>query len=240
MALSNLPTGGPQSARGELHTARNVFANLRHKRGLSLCLELDALLALQSGDVSLSRDIQDELDLATECYGYTPLDHYFAQDARALKHLQKAEAAAQESACVGVQAKALCNLGVFQQELFDVEKACAASEKALDLAKAYGLKSVVSSAAANLIVVNHAAGRHEQAWEWGRFLTENPQLQPAGALTRAAMPNALACYANGDVERAQEWLSSGSTPGVNGHGTTFWAWLSAMCFTASRRVSTGT
>jgi diguanylate cyclase (GGDEF)-like protein len=240
LALADVHTGAIQSARARLQPARLLFVQHDSGRGQALCDELEALFALHAGDGERAREIHEAID-AAEDPGYLPFDRFLAHSARAttarllgehewaLTHFHDALEAAEECGNAGAHAVALANLGGMHLELFDLEDARIYSEKALNAARATGARSIVTSAAANLIVIHHAAGRTAQAIEAAEFLTENPQLQLPGALASAALPIALAHFAKDDIDRAEAWLEGGSTSATPGDATAFWAWLSARC-----------
>lgn len=241
LALADGRQGGLQSARGKLQPARLLFVQHGSARGQALCDEVEALLALAADNPGRAREIHEAID-AQDDPGYGPFDRFLAHNTRALAardlgehewaltHFYEALEAAEASGNAGVHATAMCNLGGMHQELFDLEDARVYSDKALVTARNCGARRIVTAAAANLIVIHHAAGRLSEALEMARFLTEHPELQMTGALAGVAVPLALAHFAAGDIDRAEAWLEGGSNlTAAHGDGTAFWAWLSARC-----------
>lgn len=247
LALADARTGATDAARARLQPTRLLFVQQDCARGQAMCDELEALLCLQAGAVVRARAIHDGIDGADDP-GYLPLDRYLAHDTRgraaraaddpewALTHFHEALTAAEESGVAGAHAAALDRLGAMHLALFDLEDARLHCEQALNIARAAGVRGVVTSAAANLIVIHHAAARPAQALEMASFLLDHPTLQAPGAVSGAAVALALAFYANGDLERAETWLEGG-TPGtgtdaptaIDAEGTAFWAWLNTRC-----------
>lgn len=247
LALADARTGATEAARARLQPTRLLFVQQDCARGQAMCDELEALLCLQGGDVARARAIHDGIDNADDP-GYLPLDRYLSHDSRgraaradddpewALTHFHEALAAAEESGVPAAQAAALDRLGAMHLALFDLEDARLHCEQALSIARAAGVRGVVTSAAANLIVIHHAAARPGEALEMAQFLLDHPTLQAPGAVGGAAVALALAYFASGDLERAETWLEGG-TPGtgtdaptaIDAEGTAFWAWLNTRC-----------
>ncbi|MBL8331215.1 MAG: diguanylate cyclase [Rubrivivax sp.] len=242
MALADARQKAAASARGRLQLARCLFQQHGVRRGLALCEELEAMLALNASNPHLARGIHAGIDEADDP-GYEPFDQFLAHNLRAItasrlgEHEEAlvrsyaAREAAEASQNSGAHATMLCNLGGLHQELFDLDDARRYSEAALELARRCGARRVVTTAAAQLIVIHHAAGREPQALEMARFLIEHPELQAPAALTQVSVPLALAYFAAGDIDRAEAWLEGGSNPSsaTDGNGVAFWAWLSARC-----------
>lgn len=237
------------TARGRLQTARMLFVQHEHERGLALCDEMEAALALHAGDARRAREIQRALDIHSEPKG-SPLEMFIcsslrAQTARRLGEWETAEVpalAAHEAAVasgnLAAQATAACLRGALAFDRFDLTAATQLTQSALDLARASGARHLVTVTAGQLLVIHHAAGRGSDVQDVAHFLIENPELQAPAALTRVAVPIALACHADGDIERAEAWLESGSfVHPVDGDNTSLWAWLSVRCLLQRNEAS---
>ena len=259
-ALDSAPTGGTaaawsfwlmawaearmldlSTARGRLQTARMLFVQHEHDRGLAMCDEMEAALALHAGNARRAREIQQALDRPSEPKG-SPLEAFVCSSLRALTARRLGEwdeavspalaahEAAVSSGNLAAQATAACLRGAIAFDRFDLPAATQLTQSALELARASGARHLVTAAAGQLLVIHHAAGRASDAQDMAHFLIENPELQTPAALTRVAVPIALACHADGDLERAEAWLESGSSVHpVDGDNTSFWAWLSVRC-----------
>lgn len=244
LGLADLHTGQPGEARGRLQTARALFVQRESARGQALCAELDAAIALASGDPIRASLIHRALDGA-QGFGLRAFDRFFGQLHRglfarllgqwqkALAHFQQARDAAEISRIPACLAAAQVQLGGLQLEFGELAEAQSRCEAALSLARHAGARGIITSAASNLIVIHDGLGRRDLAQDMASFLLDHPHAQGPGALARAAVPLALACLGAGDLDRAEAWLESGSSAtSHDGDNGVFWAWLSARCLLA--------
>jgi len=244
LALADVRTAAPSSARMHGARAREIFARHGLRRGMALCEEVEAIGARRDGDNLRCRAIHDAIDHGDDP-DYGDFDRFLAHNSRAitakllgesdraLAHLYDALSSAEASGCEGARITALGNLGGYHHDLFNLEDARSLSERALKAACDAGARPMVTSAAANLIMIHHAAGQPRAALAIVQFLTEHPEAQLPGALQRIALPIALAYFINDEFDRAESWLSTGGAGAVaDGEGATFWAWLCARLLIA--------
>lgn len=244
LALADVRTGAPSSARRHGGLAHEFFGAHGLRRGLALCDEVEAIGARRDGDLARARAIQDAVDAGADP-GYEAFDRFLAHNSRAitaklmgesdraLLHFHEALGAAETCDWDGPRVTALGNLGGYHHDLFNLEDARTLCAQALQAARETGARAMVTNAASNLIVVHHAAGEPAQALELAHFLVGHPELQLPGALRHATLPIALAYFDNGDLDRAECWLSGGAVAQIaDGDGITFWAWLCARVLMA--------
>jgi diguanylate cyclase (GGDEF)-like protein len=241
LALADVRTGAPATARLNLARARDIFQTEAFRRGLALCDEVAAIAARRDGDVAQCRALHDAID-AGDDPGYDDFDRFVALNSRAitakwlgesdraLTHFYDALTAAEASGNAGARITALGNLGGYHQDLFNLEDARTLCEQALAAAREAGARSMVTTAGANLILIYRAASDAERMQATLQLLLEHPEEQLPGALTRISLPIALAYLESGEIERAESWLSTGAiAPVADGDGLRFWAWLCARC-----------
>jgi diguanylate cyclase (GGDEF)-like protein len=237
LALADVRTGAPDSAALHNGRARAIFATQAHARGLALCDEVEAIAERREGRTARCRAIHESIDARSDC-GYSDFDRFLASNSRAitakllgepeqaLSHFYAALAAAEASGNEGARIAALANLGGYHQDLFNLEDARTLSASALGAAREAGARTIVTTAAANLIVIHHACGNPAQALEMAHLLVDHPQEQLPGALKLVTLQMALAYLANNDLERAQSWLATGAAAQVaDGTGVMFWGWI---------------
>jgi diguanylate cyclase (GGDEF)-like protein len=237
LALADVRTGAPESALR--HHARALAAFRQHgcTRGEALCGEIEAIAARREGDLQRAQKLQQAIDACAD-KAFTDFDRFVAFNSRAitakllgetelaLSSFYEALASAEASGNAGARVTALGNLGGYHQDLFNFDDARKLCQQALDAARKSGARAMVTVAAANLIVIHHAERQPAKSLEMARYLTEHPQEQLPGALKLVTLQMALAYLANGELERAQSWLSSGAAAQVaDGTGLMFWAWL---------------
>lgn len=244
LALADVRTAAPSSARLHCTRAREIFARHGLRRGLALCDEVNAITARRDGDLSRCRAIHDAIDHGDDP-DYQDFDRFLAHNSRAitakllgesdraLAHFYDALSAAEASGCEGARITALGNLGGYHHDLFNLEDARSFSERALQAARHACARPMVTTAAANLILIHHAAGQPREALAMVHFLIEHPEEQLAGALQRVALPISLAYFINAELERAESWLAGGAVaPVADGDGMIFWTWLCARMLMA--------
>lgn len=244
LALADIRTTAPATARLNLGRAREIFENRALGRGLALCDEVEAIAARRDGDVARCRALHDAVDAGPDP-GYDDFERFVALNSRAitakwrgesdraLTHFYDALTAAEASGNAGARITALGNLGGYHQDLFNLEDARTLCEQSLATAREAGARSMVTNSAANLILIHRAAGDTERAFAMVQYLLDHPEEQLPGALTRISLPIALAYLDQGEIERAESWLSSGAVaPVADGDGLRFWAWLCARCHLA--------
>lgn len=241
LALADIRTGAPATARKNLARAREIFAAQGSRRGLALCDEVDAIAARRDGDVGRCRALHDAIDAGEDpCYDdferFVALNSraitakWLGESDRALTHFYDALGAAEASGNAGARITALGNLGGYHQDLFNLEDARSLCEQALAAAREAGARSMVTTAGANLLLIHRAEGDRERLRATLNYLLDHPEDQLPGALTRISLPIALAYLEIGEIDRAESWLSSGAiAPVADGDGLRFWAWLCARC-----------
>jgi diguanylate cyclase (GGDEF)-like protein len=239
LALAGIRSGDADAARAHNTRAAEVFARLGLARGELLALEVEAIALRRAGKPEAARELQQRIDAAGDP-GYEAMDRFVAHNSRAitakllgdtdgaLAHFYDALDAADRAGHAGAQITALANLGGFHQDLFNLDDARALSERALDAARSAGARAVVTTSAANLIVIHCAAGQHAEALAMARFLVDHPHEQLPQALERVPLALALAFLNSGRLEDARAWLERGAVVQIgDGDGAGFWAWVSA-------------
>jgi diguanylate cyclase (GGDEF)-like protein len=249
VALADTRGGDPGLARESNERARGLFRAHAHARGAMLCDEVTAIAHRRAGDIAQCHALLCAVDAGGDV-GYTAFDRFLAhnsraitaklrgQNERALAHFYDALDAAERCGWDGPRITALGNLGGFHQDLFNLEDARALSEQTLAAARAAGARSMVTTSAANLIVIHHAAGQPDKALAMAELLLAHAHEQSPGALDRVPLPLALAFLVNGDLDSAERLLADGArAPVADGDGVTFWAWLSARCHLGRGRAA---
>ena len=239
VGLGEARMGTTAAAQDANARAGALFRSSGDARGLALADEVQAIVLRRQGDVEGSRHLQHAIDARTGIR-YTAHDRFLAHNSRAithkllgrtdeaLRHFYAASEAAQDTGWPGPRITALCNLGGYHHDLFNLEDARALSEQALREARAAGAMGVAALTAANLIVIHHAAGQLEQARALTCFLLEHAHALPADTAQRHALPLALGHLAAGELTEAQRHLdqaAAGLT--ADGEAIPFWAWLQA-------------
>ncbi len=237
-ALADVRTPGEHDIAASIMLARRLFESHRDTRGQVLCDEVEAIRLRRLGDLRAALALHIRVDSAPQAER-PPFDRYLAHNSRAItnKLLGQSDAAlsnfyaaleaAQHSGDDGLIINALSNLGGFHQDLYNLEDARELSEQALTAARKAGAKPVVTVAGANLVMLYFALGQPAKALEMAQFLERHPDEQLPGGLLRISLPMALAYLGQGDIQRAESWLSNGATAGVaDGDGVVFWSWLS--------------
>jgi len=243
LALLEARSDGGGLALDALERARAVFEPALDSVALTLCDEVWAIQLRLSGDPAASMHLQREIDARGEsglrsydwfvCHNSRALTHqWLGQPDEALRHFYAAADAAQTSGLAGARITALCNLGGYHQALFNLDDARTLSHQALQLARQAGKPAGVATAAANLIVIHHAAGQPAEARAMVDLLCEQADAIGPAALQRCALPLALGHLGMGEIAAAQRHLDLGTA--VEGAGATlaFRTWLQARCWLA--------
>ena len=244
VALSEARSGDDERATQALERACAVFradAAAPDLRGLALADEVRAIQRRRAQDLQGAWALQRDID-ARPCVMRTAHDHFLAHNSRAithkllgqtneaLHHFHAAAEAAQACGWAGPRITALTNLGGYHHDLFNLEDACELSEQALQAARAAGARPAVAVAAANLILIHHAAQRPQRAREVASFLLDHAHELLPGTLERLALPLAMAHLGVGEIDTAQHYLDRGAVTALgDGDGITLWAWLQARC-----------
>jgi tetratricopeptide (TPR) repeat protein len=230
-----------ETVHTHLRLSRTLFVQLESPRGQALCAELDAAIALQSGDAIRASLIHRALDAAPDP-GSRAIDRFFSrwqrgvfarllgQHDKALDHFRTAVDSAEASRNPGALAVAQLHLGGLLLELGRIEPAVAHTEAARSLAQHASARTLATAASAQLIVLRHAQGRPADVVDLAQAIGDQGGTQGAGPWVRLAVPLALAFWVAGDLDRAEAWLESGSSSqALLGDNAVFWAWVSARC-----------
>ena len=251
VALCEVRVGSAAVAQQALAQARLGYANVHdtaaQNRGLALCDEVQAIDLRRAGDYEASARLQAAID---QRVGFTAdaMHRFIAHNSRAitakvrcqpdsaLQHFYAASDAAQQTGWQGPRISALCNLGGFHQDLYNLEDARELSQQALLAAQQAGATQALCATAANLIVIHHAAGDMQQARDSAAFLLNQSGPQMAGLVERYALPLALGHLAVGEIDPAMAYLEQDTVATLgDGDGRTFWAWVMARCLLARRQ-----
>lgn len=244
VALAEVRVGDAAVALHALGRARSAFDSNGDPPGSTLCDEVQAIGLRRGGDPEGAARLQAAID-ARNGGNTSPMQRFIAHDSRAitakmlgrvdqaLRHLYAASDAAQATGWAGPRITALGNLGGYQQELYNLEDARQLSNQALQLARETGARAMVATAAANLVIIHHAAGEPAQARAMAEFLLTHPEELMPRALEQHALPLALGHLSAGEIAAAEQHLRLAPT----GHGAdadepTFRAWLQARCLLA--------
>ena len=244
VALAEVRVGDASVALDALGQARSAFIATNAASGLTLCDEVQAILLRRAGDPEGSARLQSAID-ARATGEAPPMQRFIAHNSRAitarvlgrmdeaLRQFYAASDAAQATGWAGPRITALGNLGGYQQELYNLEDARQLSEQALQLAREAGARPMVATAAANLIIIHHAAGESAQARAMAEFLLTHPEELMPRALEQHALPLALAFLSVGDLEAAERHLRQAPPGNANDlDDQSFRAWLQARCLLA--------
>lgn len=248
LALSDWQMDKLDPVSTHLRLARQLFVQLECARGQALCAELDAAVALRQGDAIRASLIHRALDSALDP-GCKPLDRFFArwqrgvfarllgQHDKALDHFRSATESAEASRNPGALAVAQLHLGGLLLEHARIEPALSHTEAAWSLAKHSGAGALGLAAAAQLIVIRHAQNRPADVVDLAQAISEQGAAHARGAMSRLAVPLALAYWVEGDLERAEAWLENGSSAhATQGENAVFWAWVSTRCLLERKEV----
>ena len=255
VALAEVRTGDAQLAAAALlkarsgyqaaHTANAAnFATATAATGLALCDEVQAIALRRQHDHAGAARLQADLD-QREGVQRDAMHRFLGHNSRAitakllgdpdsaLRHFYAASDAAGHTGWDGPRLTALSNLGGYHQDLYNLDDARRLSEQALHAARAAGASQIVATSASNLILIYHASGEPRLAHEMGEFMRTHADELPPGALTRYALPLALAHLGAGEVAAALHLLEAGAISAVaDGDGITSWAWLKTRCLLA--------
>jgi hypothetical protein len=241
LALADVNTFNAPSARAFLYAARDWFVKHESARGQALCAELDAAMALQSGDAIRASLIHRALDGAGK-QDMRAVDRFFSHYQRAsfarslgqwdlaLRHLDAAWETAEISGNAGAVAVVRNQIGGMKLEYGHLDDAETQCEASLAMARELQSHEAVIAASINLIVIRDALGDFDGSRALAKALLDGPNDQVPGALARSALPLALTYVRAGEFDRADAWLevSAGATAG-DGETAVFWAWLTARC-----------
>ncbi len=241
VALIESRTGDEARARQALAQARRLFQAGAEPRGLALADEVQVIQLRRAQDLQGAFELLRDID-ARPAAPRTAHDRFLAHNSRAithkllghtdeaLRHYLAAVEAAQACGWAGPHITALANLGGYHHDLFNLEDARELSENALQAARAAGARHAMAVAAANLILIHHAAQQPQRAREMASFLQDHAHEMLPGTLERLALPLALAHLTVGEVDTAQDYLDRGAVTALgDGDGITQWAWLQARC-----------
>ncbi len=244
VALAEVRQGELPHAADALQEARSAFARLDDPNGLAWCDEVQAIALRRSGDYAASSALQAELDHRPGLQR-DGLQRFFSHNSRAitakllgdtdgaLRHFFAATEGAEQCGLAGPRITALCNLGGYHQELFNLDDARRISEEALRAAQAAGAAPALTTAACNLIVIHHAAGDSLRAREMVDFITGHREAMLPDVLTRYALPLAVGHLGVGEIDAALAHLQAGAITAVaDGDGVCAWTWLKARCLLA--------
>ena len=244
VALAEMRVGDASVATQALQRAREAYSAAADKRGLALCDEVQAIALRRSGDYAGAADLQAALD-ARDDFEPEPMHRFIGHNSRAitakllghndeaLRQFYAAKYWAARTGWQGPSITALCNLGGFHQDLYNLEDARSLSELALATARTAGASQSVITAATNLIMIYHAAGEFARARAIVEFLRALPAEAASGVLKRYALPLALGHLAVGEIDDALGYLQAGAVSAVaDGDGITLWAWVKARCLLA--------
>ncbi len=249
VALAEVRVGELSAAQQALREAHAGFSARSDARGLALCGEVQAIALRREDDIQGSAALQAHLDGA--CVGERDAMHRFvAHNSRAitaklcgdpdsaLRHFYAASDAAAQTGWDGPQITALCNLGGYHQDLFNLDDARSHSERALQAARRAGARRTLVTVKANLVTIHFAAGEMQKCHEMARLLLGMRDEMLPGVLERCALPLALGHLAVGEVDAALAYLEPGAIGEVaDGDGMTMWAWLKARCLLAQGDVA---
>ena len=242
LALVEARCGDAGLALESLECARHLFEPRQDGHALALCDEVLAIQLRRSGDRAASMNLQCEID-ARGVVGLSPYDRFVGHNSRAithqtlgqpdeaLRHFYAALAAAQASAVPGAQITALCNLGGYLQDLFSLDDARTHTTHALREAQAANTAAGVATAAANLIVIHHAAGHATEARALVDLLRAQADAIGPAALQRCALAMALGHLSVGEIAAAQRYLDQAPEDEAHdGDGRVFRTWMQARCW----------
>ena len=257
VALAEVRAGDAQVAAAALAKAREGYlaaeaaagavstATATTATGLALCDEVQAIALRRQHDHAGAARLQAELD-QREGVQRDAMHRFLGHNSRAitakllgdpdaaLRHFYAASDAAGHTGWDGPRLTALSNLGGYHQDLYNLDDARRLSEQALAAARAAGARQIVATSASNLIIIYHACGEAQLAHQMGEFMHAHAHELLPGALTRYALPLALAHLSAGDVAAALRLLDAGAISAVaDGDGITSWAWLKARCLLAT-------
>lgn len=218
-------------------------------RGLALADEVRAIALRRGGDLSGSARLQAEIDARTGI-AYTEHDRFIAHNSRAitrktlgevetaLRHFYAAVAAARATGWIGARLTALCNLGGYHHDLYNLDDARSLSEEALREARQAGAKPAIATSAANLVLIHYASGDGPGARRAAQLLIDIADEFVPGTLERLALMLALGHVAVGEYGDAQRYLDRGVVNMIaDGDGGMLWAWLQARCWLADGRAA---
>ena len=241
VALAESRAGGSSAALNALDQARAAFAAHDDTLHLAVCDEVQAILLRRAGDPDGSARLQSVID-ARDARSPHPMHRFIAHNSRAitarqlgrvdeaLRHFYAASEAAQATGWAGPRITALGNLGGYHQDLYNLEDARQLSEQALHLAREAGARPMVATAAANLVIVYHAAGENAQARAMTEFLLTHPDELMPRALEQLAVALALGHLSVGEIDAAERHLLVAARDGGgDGDDPMFRAWLHARC-----------
>ncbi len=242
LALVEARSGDGGLALEALERARIFFEPPQDGHALALCDEVLAIQLRRSGDLAACLHLQREID-ARGVLERRPHDRFICHNSRAmtqqalgqpddaLRHFYAALDAAQASGLPGARLTALCNLGGYLQDLFSLDDARTHTTQALQVAQQAGAPAGVAIAAANLIVIHHAAGHPADARAMVDLLRSQAGAIGPAALQRCALALALGHLSVGEIAAAQRCLDQGGTGDAHdGDGHIFRTWLQARCW----------
>lgn len=248
LALATVRLGDLERGLEALARARLGFVAAGDVVGQSLCEEVEAIACRIGGDGEGAERLLALADAQGQA-GFTPLQRFIAHNSRAitakvagriddtLRHFLHARVAAEASGNLGARLTALANLGGFQQDLYNLEDACAISEQALDAARLTGVPRNIGLVASNLVVVYHALGRADGAYAMARELMAQRETDDSGTLRRYGTSVALGHLAVGRLQEAQALLAEQHLPNLgDSDGRAYATWVRMRCALALGRA----
>lgn len=257
VALAEVRVGTAEVAADAIEQAARAFATVgavgadeaegalagpgADARGLALVDEIRAIQLRRQGDAPASAALQETIDQRGDV-GYTSMDRFIAHNSRAitykvlgrvddaLRHFHAAHDAAEASGNTGAQITAACNLGGYQQDLYNLEDARDMCERAFRAARQARSPRILGAAAHSLILTYAALGEPLRAREMVDFIVGHRDELLPDAVEQFRSALALGHVAVGEIDEAEALLAPGyrGVPG-DGDGMAFWTWLSARC-----------
>ena len=244
VALAEARVGNAALASQALSQARGGFEATQDSEGLVWCDEVQAIVLRRAGDLAGAARLHARTD-ATGTLVQDAMLAFVGHNSRAitaklqgraddaLRHFYAASDAALRTGWAGPRITALCNLGGYHQDLYNLEDARTLSEQGLAAAREAGAKQTVAAAAANLILIHHCAGEAHRARAMVEFLlTHQDELLPS-SLRRHALSLALGHLSVGEIDAALGYLETGAVTCASGVAggdcMAMWAWLKARC-----------
>ena len=244
VALAEVRAGDAVVGRQALDNARAGYTAARDADGLAWCDEILAVLSRRAGDCAGSARLQLELDQRSGVLR-DDMHRFFCHNSRAitakmlgqadtaLRHFYAARQAAMLTGWAGPRIAALCNLGGYHHDLFNLDDARRLSEEGLAAAAQAKTRPALTTAATNLISIYHAAGEPRRARAMVDFVLSHEADLTPGAIKRYAGALALGHLSVGEIDAALLHLqSNAATTAPDGDGMTLCAWVKARCLLA--------
>ncbi len=248
IALAELRSGTGTDTDGHaaaaLAEARRGFEALGDGSGIAWCDEVRAIALRFHGDYAGSARLQTEID-GRPGVDRDAMFRFVAHNSRALthklnghveetlRHFYAAQQAAIETGLDGPHLTVLANLGGFHQELYNLDDARQLSEQALAEARRCGIRLLVTTSCANLVLIHYAAGDTSAARAMAGFLMDHPDETVDDLPRRYPLPLALGFLASGEIDEALRYLADDVVSGItNSDDLCEWAWIKSRCLLA--------